>query len=444
MDDTLFDLPADEVPERPAERPGRPRVQRPDRAQVQLRPVDLESLLPADHRARLVWAFVEGLDLDPLYARIRAVEGEPGRPPIDPAILTALWLYATLEGVGSARALDRLCGEHDAYRWICGGVSVNYHTLSDFRVGHGELFDGLLTASVAALIADGTVSLTRVAQDGMRVRAAAGHGSYRKRDALERAYAAAEAQVTALRDELEADPAATSRRVRAAHERAARERADRARRALERLPELEARKRRPFYRGRRDVPPEVSTTDPEAEFMAFPDGGRRPAYNVQFATDTASQLIVGLDLVAVTDGNQLRPMLDQLHDRYGRSPAEHLVDAGYRDRSAVEHAAACGTTVYMPVQKPRRSSTRDRHRPMTGDHPAVAAWRIRMGTPAAAAIYRDRASSAECINAHAHNRGLTAFRVRGTAKARAVVAWFALAHNLLRLTSLRTVANPAT
>jgi transposase len=430
--DELFDLPPGEPRESIDERHGRPRVQRPDRNQLELRPIDLEGLLPADHRARLVWAFVEGLDLEPLYEAIRATEGEPGRPPIDPAILTALWLYATLEGVGSARALDRLCAEHDAYRWICGGVSVNYHTLADFRVGHGQLFDGLLTASVAALIADGQVSLTRVAQDGMRVRASAGRHSFRQRDTLARAYADAEGQVQTLRAELEADPSATSRRVTAARERAARERADRVRRALERLPEIEARKTKRTYRGRRDAPAEASSTDPEASFMAFPDGGRRPAYNVQLATDVGSQVIVGLDVATVTDQTLLGPMVDQLVGRYGRAPTEHLVDAGYRSLADLDRLAACGTTVFMPVQKPRRQSTRDPHAARPSDPPAVAAWRIRMGTPEAKRIYRDRSSSAECVNAIARNRGLWLLRVRGRQKVRAVLLWFALAHNLFR------------
>jgi transposase len=441
--DELFDLPPGhpQQADTPGQR-GRPRVQRPDRDQVELRAVDLEGLLPADHRARLVWAFVEGLDLGPLYERIRAVEGEPGRPPIDPAILTALWLYATLEGVGSARALDRLCAEHDAYRWLCGGVGVNYHTLADFRVDHGTLFDGLLTQSVAALIAEGHVTLTRVAQDSVRVRASAGRHSFRKRDALERALVDARAQVATLRRELEADPDATSRRVAAARERAASERAERVRRALARLPELEARRARPTYGGRRDVPPEASASDPEAEFMAFPDGGRRPAYNVQLATDTASQVIVGLEAGAEADYTRLGPMVDQLRSRYARAPAEHLVDAGYRNFRDLSRLAEpdIGTTVFMPVMRPRGSSTRDRHLPRRGDPPAVAAWRVRMGTDAAKAIYQERAATAECVNAIARNRGLTAFRVRGRAKVRAVLLWFALAHNLMRAVTLRSAA----
>src|SRR3990170_1765095 len=214
MDDmpTLFELPS------PEERSGRPvpeaepRLERPNREQVELRPVDLESLLPADHRARVVWEFVEGLDLGPLYAAIKAVEGHAGRPAIDPAILMALWLYATVEAVGSARAIARLCEEHDAYRWMCGGVSVNHHTLADFRVQHVEYLDRVLTTSVATLMAEGLVTLTRVAQDGVRVRASAGAASFRRRPRLEAFLAEAEAQVEALRRELHDDPGATTRR----------------------------------------------------------------------------------------------------------------------------------------------------------------------------------------------------------------------------------------
>ena len=445
MDETLFDLPPGPRTEPAEEARGRPRVQRPDRNQVELRPVDLEGLLPADHRARLVWAFVEDLDLAPLYRAIRAVEGEPGRPPIDPAILTALWLYATLEGVGSARALDRLCAEHDAYRWICGGVSVNYHTLADFRVDHGALFDRLLTDSVAALIADGAVSLTRVAQDGMRVRASAGSGSFHGRDALELARTEAEAQVAALRSELETDPEATSRRVAAARERAARERTEQVRRALERLPELEARRAKPTANRRPSKPPEASPTDPEARFMAFPDGGARPAYNVQFATDTATQVIVGLEADDRPDNEALGPMVDQIRARYGRAPTQHLVDKGFRNFTELVRLAdpPCGTTLFMPVPKPRGRSTRDRHRPLRTDPPAIAEWRVRMGTPEAKAIAKERSSSAECVNALARNRGLRAFGVRGRAKVRAVVVWFALAHNLLRTVSLRAALRAA-
>ncbi len=444
MDTTLFDLPpTDATPDQPEGR-GRPRLQRPQRDQIELRPSDLESLLPPDHRARLVWAFVEGLDLDPLYAEIRAVEGHSGRPPIDPAILTALWRYATLEGVGSARALDRLCAEHDAYRWLAGGVGVNYHTLAAFRVEHADVLDALLTESVAALLADGLVTLTAVAQDGMRVRAAAGAASYRRRPRLERCLAEAEAQVAALKAELDDDPAATSRRVaaareRAASERAARVRAARVRRALEHLPELEAAKRRA---GKPAASARASTTDPEARIMQMADGGYRPAYNLQFATEAEGQVIVGLEVVtAGTDQGQLSPMVRQLRTRYGREPDAWLADAGYLTTAEIDELAttACGTTLYLPVRAPE-DPTRDPHQPLPDDSPAVAAWRVRMGTDDAKELYKERAATAECVNAIARNRGLGRFGVRGREKARAVGLWFALAHNLMRTVVLRQAA----
>ena len=150
-----------------------PRYETANRTQVELTPTDLEELLPPGHAARLVWRFVEGLDLSAFYATMKAREGHAGRSPIDPKILIALWLYATIDGVGSARALDRLCYRHDAYRWIRGGVSVHYHTLSDFRVTQQAALDDLLTQSVAALRFRGIVTLARVAQDGTRVRASA-------------------------------------------------------------------------------------------------------------------------------------------------------------------------------------------------------------------------------------------------------------------------------
>ncbi len=181
MNDTLFLLPP--PVERPQQTEARPaaRVVSPNREQLELRAVDLESLLPADHRARLVWDFVTRLDLTPLYEKIGSVEGGAGRPATDPRVPMALWLYATLEGVGSARALDRLCDEHDAYRWLCGGVGVNHHSLADFRVEHVEFLDRTLTTSIASLMATGAVTLERVAQDGVRVRASAGAASFRRR-----------------------------------------------------------------------------------------------------------------------------------------------------------------------------------------------------------------------------------------------------------------------
>lgn len=429
------------------------RILKPCRKQLQMRSVDLESLLAADHPARIVWAFVEGLDLGPLYAEIKAVGDQPGRPAIDPRILMALWLTATLDGVGSARALDRLCGEHDAYRWTCGGVEVNYHTLSDFRVQHGDFLDHLLTRSVAVLMMQGVVTLNRVAQDGVRVRASAGGGSFRRRKRLGEFLKLAGEQVRRLREEIAADPGAASKRQQAARERAVRERQERVSHALRELEQIETERRYTTDNGNlRKTPrddsnkpdrrkaPRVSTTDPQARVMKGPAGGFRPSYNAQFSTDTASQIIVGVGVTNEgTDSGQLPPMTAQLHESYGRGPAETLADGGYTRFEAVECVSKMGTRVFAPVPEPE-NSTQDPHQPRPKDPPAIAEWRIRMGTEAAKAIYKQRAATAECVNAQARNRGLRQLLVRGKQKVRAVLLWYALAHNLIR--AVRPLAQP--
>jgi transposase len=413
------------------------RVLRPNRAQLELRPTDLESLLPEDHRARAVWEFVCGLDLSPWYESIRSVEGEAGRPAIDPAILLSLWIYATLEGVGSARAVARLCDQHDAYRWICGGVSVSYRTLASFRVLHEEKLDALLTESVVQLVDAKLVRLDRIAQDGMRVRASAGASSFRRRTRLRELEREVQQRVASLRRELEDDPAASSRRVKAAREQAARDRRERVRKALAKVRQLG-----------RDKPAEkdkvrASTTDPEARVMKMADGGFRPAYNVQLATDVASQVVVGVEVTdAGTDTHQLVPMLEQIEKRHAHTPREVLVDGGYGSLDGIEAAEDRGCRVYAPPMKPR-DSERNPHRPLVGDSEPIARWRMRMGTAAAKRKYKDRAATAECVNAQARNRGLLRLLVRGRKKARSVLLLYALAHNAMRSVALKQAAAEA-
>jgi transposase len=433
MDDTLFPMPEGNALAREPER-GEPRVQRPNRTQLELRPVDLEGLLPADHRARVVWDFVEELDLIALYDQIKAVEGHAGRPAIDPAILMALWLYATLDGVGSARAVARLCEEHDAYRWLAGGVALNYHTLAEFRVGHGELLDEMLTTGVTALVAEGAVALTRVAHDGVKVRASAGSGSFRRGERLEQLLAAATAQVEQLRREVDDDPGATARRQAAARHRAAAERQQRVANALKQLAEVAARRRKARVKG----PARTSTTDPDARVMKMADGGYRPAFNAQLTTATDSQLIVGVDIgITGTDLGQLEPMVEQLRRRYGQAPREVLADGGYVALRDIREVTRHGCVVYAPPGQ-RRTVGRARDHRRRNDE-ATTAWRERMATAEAQAIYRQRAATSECVNALARNRGLRQFVVRGLHKVRAVLLWFALAHNLLRTVALRPV-----
>jgi transposase len=424
---------------------GAPRVLMAERNQIELRAMDLEATISLDHPARNVWAFVEGLDLSALYGAIGSVEGRAGRAAIDPKILLALWLYATVDGVGSAREIERLSEVHDAYRWICGGVNVNHHTLSDFRCARLDVLDDWLTHSVAVLTEQGLVKLERVAQDGMRVRASAGAASFRRRSTLERCLEEARAQVQALKGEIEADPDASNRRQRAARERAAEERQKRVAQALEQLAQVEEHKKKAAvakkdheseeqYKKRSE--PRASSTDSEARVMKMADGGYRPAYNVQFSTTTDSQVIVGVDVNNIgSDQGQLSPMLDQVEQRYEERPAQCLVDGGYARHDEIEQAQARGTTVYAPVPKPK-DLTRDPYVALPGDSQAIAQWRERMGTAAARDIYKQRAATAECVNAIARGRGLTQFLVRGLSKVKAVALWFAIAHNLMRAISL--------
>jgi transposase len=424
MEEGLFDdLPAAAAPGKVPV--GAPRLRKAERSQVELRVCSLDDLLSAGHPARLVWRFVEGLDISDLLAGIKAVAGHVGHPPADPRILVALWLFATIDGVGSARRLAELCGSHVAYRWLCGGVSTNHKSLSDFRTAHAAWLDKTLTASVAVLLHKGLVRLDRLAQDGMKVRASAGAASFRRRESLENCRRQAAERVRALKAELAADPAAASGRRRAAQERAVREREERVAAALAELPAVEAR--RPATKKDKA---RVSTTDPEARVMKMADGGFRPAFNVQLAAETEHRLIVG---VAVTNsgGDQphLEPMADQIAERFGKLPREMLADGGFVNLAAIDRLDGRGVTLYAPPMTPRDTARAPTDR-MKGDTDAVLAWRQRMEGEAAKAIYRDRAATIECVNAQVRNRGLRQFLVRGLKKVRAVALWQALAHNL--------------
>lgn len=416
------------------------RLRRANRDQVTPVPAYLDALLPDEHLARLLWQAVEQLDLRAFAASLKVAEGGPGRAAADPAVLVALWLYATSQGVTSARALGRLCVEHVAYIWLCGGVTVNYHSLSDFRVAHADALDGLMTQVLALLHHAGLVAFEHVAQDGVRVRASAGAASFHRQATLEKSLAEAEALLASLRagaglPDDEPPPA----RQRAARERAARERAERVKAALAALPSAQAAKEP----AKRDQA-RVSETDPEARVMKMADGGFRPAYNVQLAADTAQRVIVGVAVsTSGSDMSQAPAMVEQVEQRLGALPDDWLMDGGFAGRHAIAEAEAAGVRVLAPVPRPK-AADRDPHQPLPKDSSALAAWRLRMGTEEAKATYRLRAATIECVNAQARVRhGLTQLRVRGQGKVRCVALWVAVAHNLLVLVTRPRVAAPA-
>ena len=440
---------------------GQPRFHRADR-DVIVPAMKLDLLIESDHPARAVWRFVEGLDLSVLYGRIRAREHTRGRSPIDPRILVALWLYAILYGVLSARRLAELSTHHNAFRWLAGGVSVNHHTLADFLVADVAFVEQLLKYSLDVLAKENLVDLQRVGQDGMRVRASAGAASFHRQATLERIIKDAEAKLQKLQQQAQTQlqepqqqvddsteskteqevppdgnppsgqPDAPTAAQRAAQKRAAEEAIERAKQALARLPEMEAKKD-----AEQKDKARVSSTDPEATVMKMPDGGYRPAYNVQFSTTCDNKIIVGVEVVTVgSDQGQLPPMLDQVEARLGERPKEALVDGGFVKHEDIGRVQApegekAGCKVYAPVPKPKKETV-DRHAPHAGDSAEVAEWRKRMGTDEAKEIYRERAATAELANAQARNRGLIRLLVRGLQKVKAIVLWFAVVHNMAR------------
>ncbi len=411
---------------------GKPRFRQANRKQLRMLSTSLDELLADDHPVRTVWAYVSQLDVSPLIAEVRAVGSAPGRAATHPHVLIALWMMATLDGVGAGRRLAELCRTHIAYRWILGDLTINYHTLSDFRVEHEAYLDQLLTTGIAVLLQQGLVTLERVAEDGMRVRAAAGASSIHRQATLERHLEEARGQIEQLKAERDADPSAGARRQLAAKERAQRERAERLQQALAARDEVEQKQQR---RGRGSEQKEArgSSTDPEARRMKMPDGGTRPALNTQLATDVDSRLIVGVIVTNQgTDNTGLQPMVEQIEERLGRRPGAMQVDGGFVNRQQIEALEAAGTKIYAPVRDAEklRKQGKDPFARRRDDSPELAAWRERMGTAEAQQIYKERAATAEWVNAMFRNRGFYRISVRGLQKTRCLALWQALVHNL--------------
>ena len=335
---------------------GEARVKRPDRRQSVFRSQTFDQLIPPDHRARGIVNFVEELDLSLFYESIRSRGSEPGRPATDPAMLIALWLFATSEGVGSARQLERLCDRDDAYRWICGGVQVNQHGLSDFRVDHGAALDDLLTRVLGVMLHQGLVKLRRVSHDGVRVRANAGAASFRREDALQRCLDEAKEQVELTKTLLDKDDSTRSDKAKESAARAARERAKRVRKAMHQLQSLEARTAAKAAKANNEPKkaPRASTTDPDARVMRMADGGYRPGFNMQFAVDTETTAIVGVGVTnSGSDAGRITPMIEEVERRSGETPKQWLADGGYTSLADIQAAGDKGVKVYVPVPESR-------------------------------------------------------------------------------------------
>jgi transposase len=420
------------------------RLRKPERRQVAMVVQCPDDLVRASHPVRLVMSVVEKLDLRQFHSSIKAREGQAGRDSTDPQLLVALWLYACIRGIGSARELARRTEDSAAFRWLCGGVSVNHRLLSEFRTDHGEALDGLLTQVIASLVDKDIVHVSRVSQDGVRVRVGAGASSFRREERLEKLLEEARQHVKQLREQVDSpEHAALSARQHAARKRAAQERLERLEQAIAQLPELKQKQAEAARRAGhgqhgdkiRARQPRVSTTDAEARVMKMPNGGFNPAVNVQLATDTESRAIVGVEVSSEGSDNAglSEPMRRQVEQRTGGKVEQHLIDGGYMRTQDIEQAHLEGVALFVPPKPARNAGRRGRElEPKRGDSEAVLAWKRRMSSEEGKEIYKERAATSETVNADLRTyRGLSQITVRGLQKARCVALWCALAYNLM-------------
>ena len=405
----------------------KPRIEEPQRVQGEIRFEIPDDLVPHDHQARLLWNVLGTLDLTAFGADCGSVEGKAGRALKSPRMLLTLWLYAICQGVGSAREIARLTKTDVAYRWIVGDVEVSHHKLSQFRVGHGEALNTLMTDVLASLMEKGLLSLELVSQDGTRTRAAASAPSFRTYGSLLECREQAALHLKAVL--AAADDPEYTRAQHARRAAAARDYQERVEAAVATVTELQKERKAS------EKPARASTTDADARVMKMGDGGFRPAFNVQYAV-AGSELggprtIVGVQVSNVgSDMGSLTPMAEQIEERTGELPKAILADGGHAKSEDIAQLRSRGVDVLVP---PAENAKPIEQLQQQGADPEVIAWRERMETPDAKEKYRARAGLCELTNAHQKSHhALTQFLVRGLDKVTCVVMLSAIVSNLLQ------------
>jgi len=300
-----------------------------NRNQQVLQPLDVDRLIDEDHAARKIWRVVEQLDLSRFESETLAVEGAAGRPSHAPQVLVSVWIYAYSKGLHSAREIARQMEHEPGLEWLTGLRAINHHTLSDFRVSHGEALRELFVQVLAMLTKNGLITLERVAADGTKIRANAGRKSFRRQNAVREHLSVARRHV----EELERQEAAeqTTKRQQAARRRAAEQRERRLENALGEIERLQAAKKTD-----KSKPQQASTSDPQARFMRTGDGGLAPAYNVQLTADAAHGFLVDVETVDdPQDAAQLPSAMERVKTTFGRYPEQALADGGYTNHPTV-------------------------------------------------------------------------------------------------------------
>jgi transposase len=420
------------------------RLRKAERLQLSMEPHCIDDLVGARHSVRTVMAVVEKLEVSGFCERIRAREGQAGRDATDPRLLVGIWLYGCTRGIGSARELARRCEESAPFRWLCGGVTVNHRLLSDFRIDHSDALDKLFTQVLATLVDKKLVRVSRISQDGVRVRVSAGSSSFRREERLQQLLEQARQQVMELRKQLDspAESAAVTARQKAARKRAAESRQQRLEQAIAQLPELKQKQAEAAQRAGkgkcgdqiRAKQPRVSTTDAATRVMKMANGGYSPGVNVQLATDTQSRAILGVEVTneGSDSAGLSEPMRQQVEKRTGGKVEQHLVDGGYLRTEDIVQAHQQGVELFVPSKPARNPQNRGRElEPKPSDSEAVQAWKQRMASKEGQEIYKQRAATSETVNADLRTyRGLAPFTVRSLNKIKCVTLWCALAYNL--------------
>lgn len=440
----LFDMPNDHLSETKNYH-AHLRLKKACRNQVEINIACLDDLLDKDHQVRQVWKYVESLDLSKCLSNIKSVEGQAGRTKIDPKILVALWLYATIKGITSTYVLNEYTKEHLAFKWLCGGVQIERRTISQFRANNGELFDDLLTQGITVFMRAGIVTLEEVAQDGLRVRASAGRGSFRREYRIDELHEIAEKRVKQLKDELNENPQACRDRQEVNKKKACEEKLQRLEKAkaefnkfCEDVNKTKKKHKKKLLTDEEKENVKISSTDPEARIMKMPDGGYRPAYNFQYVVDTKKNIVVAANVVNVgSDGGQIGIVYERILNKFGKIK-RYLTDGGFKSPEDIEKLTKDGCEAFIPVQTKARGNkeAKDPYKPKTTESEALGKWRIRMGKEESKVIYKRRAATIELLNANLRNWGLYQVTLRGLEKVKGIASMCAVAHNMLRAFSL--------
>lgn len=405
----------------------------------------LDDLVAEDHRVRLIWDFVSNMDLSACSDDIISLKGNAGRSSTDPKILLTLWIYTIIDGNSSARRLEELCDNHDVYKWICGGVSVNRTTLAEFRSKNPRKFDELLTTCIAVMVKNDLVSDSDFSQDGTRIKANAGCNTFHREDSLKELETKISQHIDSLRKEEKASLNAYENRKLAKKERIALEKQQRVQDALRNLEEARCAKINTSQTtGNKLTEAELtdvraSTTDPQVRKMKMGDGGFRLAYNVQFATGLDSRVIYGVDVVNTLDPGTAPRLMAIVHDRLqglklGKIKT-WIADAAYSAKNDIMKVANLfPECFYFAPPKPRKGI--DPKKPVKGDCEAIKKWREMIGSDQVKELYKRRCSTAEFSNMQVKNHDLTEFPVRGMSKVKGVAILHAISHNVMRFLDL--------